>query len=188
MAIPLQITWHGMEASPALEARIRAKATDLERFASDIMQARVTVEAPHRHHHQGKLFRVRVALHLRGHDIAATHQHPKDHAHEDAHVAVRDAFDAAIRQIEDHVRIRRRDVKNHAEPCIGRVTHFVAGEDYGFIETAGGQEVYFHRNSVAGKAFDRLRVGARVEVSVVDGEKGPQASLVSPLDEDRRSG
>jgi hypothetical protein len=41
---------------------------------------------------------------------------PNDnHAHEDAHVAVRDAFDIARRQLEDHVRVARGDVKTHVK-------------------------------------------------------------------------
>ena len=52
------------------------------------------------------------------------------------------------------------------------------GEDCGFIETADGREVFFHRNSVLDDAFDRLTVGSEVRFVEEMGEKGPQASTV----------
>ncbi len=115
-----------------------------------------------------------------GADVVVTRESPRDHAHEDPYVAVRDAFDAAIRQVEDRVRRRRGDVKLHAPPLLrGRVARFVAGEDYGFIETSDGLEVYFHRNSVVGgDGFDRLRIGDEVRLALAEGEKGPQASTI----------
>lgn len=50
MTIPVQVTFKGMDPSPALEARIREKAAQLERFEGDILRCHVTLEAPHRHH------------------------------------------------------------------------------------------------------------------------------------------
>lgn len=52
--------------------------------------------------------------------------------------------------------------------------------DYGFIQTVDGTEIYFHRNSVAHRAFRRLKGGSRVRYTVEEGEKGPQASVVHP--------
>jgi ribosomal subunit interface protein len=179
MTIPLQVTFKGMDASPALEARIRDKAARLERFAARIQRCHVTIEAPHRRHRQGKLFRARIELVVPRGEVVVTRESPQDQAHEDAYVAVRDAFDAAVRRLEDHVRRLDRRVKHH-EPALrhGRVARFVAGEAYGFIETSDGQEVYFHRNSVVDGAFDQLKVGDAVRLAVAEGEKGPQASTV----------
>ncbi|MBW8269281.1 HPF/RaiA family ribosome-associated protein [Caldovatus aquaticus] len=189
MTVPLQITFKDMEPSPALEARIRAKAAELERFEHDILRCHVIVEAPHRHHHQGRLYRARVEVFVPRGDVFVTREGPLNHAHEDPYVAVRDAFDAAIRQLEDHVRKLRRQVKQHG-PAMrrGRVARFIAGEDYGFIETEDGEEVYFHRNSVSGNAFDELRVGDPVHLSVEEGEKGPQAVVVHPVHRHRSAG
>lgn len=49
--------------------------------------------------------------------IAIRHAHPADHAHEDPFVALRDAFRAARRRLEDYER-KRRDVKRHSEPAL----------------------------------------------------------------------
>ena len=184
MAVPLQITFKGMEPSPAMEERIREKVARLERFSDAILRCHVTVEAPHRHHHQGRLFRILVEIDVPRGRIVAGENGPQDHAHEDPYVALRDAFDAATRRLEDHMRRMGGAVKHH-EPVFvhGRVARFIAGEDYGFIETEDGQEVYFHRNSVARHGFDRLRVGDPVRVAVVEGEKGPQAAAVHPVGE-----
>ena len=104
--------------------------------------------------------------------------HGKRAEHEHAAVAIRDAFDAAVRQIEDVAREMRGQVKPHATEAHGRVTKFLAGEDCGFIETAEGREVFFHRNAVLDGAFDRLAVGSEVRIVEEAGVKGPQASTV----------
>ena len=66
MQIPLQISFHGMEPSPAIEARIREKAAKLERFHDRIVGCKVVIEAPHRHHHKGKLYNVRIDISVPG--------------------------------------------------------------------------------------------------------------------------
>jgi cold shock CspA family protein len=179
MAVPLQITFKGMEPSQALEARIREKAAKLERFEGDILRCHVTVEAPHQHHRQGHLYTARVEVFVPRGDVLVTHESPRDHAHEDPHVAVRDAFNVAVRLLEDHARKLDGRVKQHEAPQLrGRVARFEAEEGYGFIETSDGQEVYFHRNSLVGGGFERLQVGDEVRLAVAQGEKGPQASTV----------
>lgn len=108
MQIPVQITIRDMEHSEALETRIREKAHKLDEFFNHIMSCRVVVEMPHKHHHQGKQFNVRIDIGVPGSVIVVN----RDHA-EDVYVALRDAFDAAKRQLEDYVRKVRGDVKKH---------------------------------------------------------------------------
>jgi ribosomal subunit interface protein len=108
MQIPLQITIRGIEHSEALETHIRDKANKLEEFFDRIMSCRVVVEVPHKHHQQGKQFNVRIDIGVPGSEIAVT----RDHA-EDVYVALRDAFDAAKRQLEDYARKMRGDIKTH---------------------------------------------------------------------------
>ena len=108
MQIPLQITIRDMEHSDALEAHIRDKAQKLDEFFDHIMSCRVVVETPHKHHHQGKQFNVRIDIGVPGSEIVVNHDH-----HEDVYVALRDAFDAAKRQLEDYARKIRSDIKTH---------------------------------------------------------------------------
>ncbi len=108
MRIPLQITIRGIEHSEALETHIREKADKLDEFFDRIMSCRVVVELPHKHHHQGKHFNVRLDIGVPGSEIAVNRNHA-----EDVYVALRDAFDAAKRQLEDYARKMRGDTKAH---------------------------------------------------------------------------
>lgn len=114
MKLPLQITFRHTEPSPALETRIRELAARLERFSAHIMRCHVIVEPPAHHRRQGFLYDFRIAITLPDGEIAIRHAHPADHAHEDPYVALRDAFLAARRQLEDYERKRRGDVKTRA--------------------------------------------------------------------------
>jgi hypothetical protein len=68
-------------------------------------------------------------------------------------VAIREAFDAASRQIEDIARDMRGQVKEHTAESHGRVAKLLAADECGFIETADGREIYFHRNAVLDGAY-----------------------------------
>ena len=54
-------------------------------------------------------------------------------------------------------------------------------DGFGFLASADGREIYFHRNSVLDNAFASLSPGQRVTFFEEIGEKGPQASTVKPL-------
>ena len=178
MQIPLQITFRHMETSEALEAKIREKVDMLERFAEHITSCRVTVEAPHQNQQQGNLFNIKVDITLPGHEIVAARHPDKHQAHQDPYVALRDAFNAARRQLEDYVRKRKGNVKTHEVPPHGRVKTLYPHEDYGVIETPDGREIYFHRNSVLETDFDKLQEGDSVHFNEEMGDNGPQASSV----------
>ena len=179
MQLPLQITFRGMEPSGAVEANIRKKAEKLERFAEHITSCRVIVEVPHKHQQKGLLYSVKVDITLPNKEIVATRHSDEHHAHEDVYVVIRDAFNAAGRQLEDYVRKRRSQVKTHVQPPHGIISKLYPHEDYGIIETSDGREIYFHRNSVLNAAFDKLENGTRVHFTEEMGEKGPQASSVN---------
>lgn len=182
MPVPLQITFKDMDPSPAIEERIRDKAAHLERFFAHVQRCHVVVSAPHRHQHKGRLYEIDIHLTVPPrHDIHIGREGHMNHAHEDIGVAIRDAFDAAVRQLEDHARHLRGDVKSHAAPMHGRVARLFP--DHGFVETSDGQEVYFNANSVVEKGFDALEVGQEVRLVVAEGEsaKGWQATAVHPV-------
>ena len=176
MKLPLQVVFRNMEASAAVEAKIRERAEQLERLYDQIMSCRVVVEAHHKHHHQGNLYHARVDLKVPEAEIVASREPDEHHAHEDVFVAVRDAFDAVRRRLEDYARRRRGQVKPHAVPPHGRVADLYP--EHGKIETADGRLVYFHRNSVIDADFDKLSIGTEVRFVEEAGELGPQASTV----------
>ena len=180
MQLPLQITFRDMEPSEAVEANIRERAERLERFYDHIMSCRVMVESPHGHHHKGRLFDIRIDVTVPDGELVVNHgHHHKDHSHEDVYVAIRDAFAALRRQLEDYVQKRRGKTKTHEAPAHGRILALSSDEDYGRIETPDNRVIYFHRNSVLNSGFDKLDVGSEVRFVEEMGESGPQASTVT---------
>lgn len=178
MQIPLQVTFRDIERSEQLEQDVRQHASKLEEFYDRITSCRVVIEAPHHHHRQGNLYHVRVMVSVPHRELLVDREPGEHHAHEDAHVTIRDAFDAMRRQLEDYVRELRADVKVHTVPAHGKVAKILPEEGYGFIETADGREIYFHRNSVLEASFEDLQVGTQVRFAEEQGDEGPQASTV----------
>jgi ribosomal subunit interface protein len=110
METPLKITLHNVQRSDALEERIRESAAKLELVRPRITSCRVTIDQPVRHHRQGRLFGVRIEVRAPGHAQAVSTLKQ----HEDVYVALRDAFDAARRQLEESE--PRGEVKFHSTP------------------------------------------------------------------------
>lgn len=174
MQVPVQITMRDIPRSDALDAHIRDKAAKLEEFHPRITSCRVTVGELRKHHRQGRHFQVRIDIRVPGKEIVASRDH-----HEDVYVALRDAFDAARRQLEDAAREMRGDVKQHELPRHGRVSRMVAEEGYGFIVDSDGRELYFSRDNVVHPDFDRLAPGVEVQFIEEMASEGPQAKRVS---------
>ena len=183
MQTPLQITFRHMDSSDAVAARIRKRVEELECFFDGIISCRVVVECRHPRRLQGNLFQVRIDLNVPGREITVGRDPAAHHAHEDVYVAIRDAFDATLRRLEDYARERSGDVKLHAVPNHGRVARLLTEQNCGFILSADGNEIYFHRNSVANGGFDKLAIGDEVRFVAQHAEsaQGPQASTVAPI-------
>ena len=113
MTIPVQITFRHMETSPAVETRVRELTDHLGVFSDRIQTCRVVVDSPHRHHHQGKVFAVKVQLVLPGDDVVVDMERPQRDGHDDVYVVLRDAFDAAKRQLQQRMASLRGDEKRH---------------------------------------------------------------------------
>ena len=177
MQTPAQISFKGLPHSDAIEGDILKKVAKLEQVYPDIISCHVVVSASHRHHHQGNLYGVRIKLSVPDKEIVVSNDQHDNHAHEDAYVALRDAFDAARRQLEDYSRVRRRQVKSHTAPLHGVVIQLDPEGDSGIIHTADGRQVYFHRNSVIG-GFERLEAGSEVRFHEGEGDDGPRATTV----------
>lgn len=63
----------------------------------------------------------------------------------------------------------------------GTVKWFNGSKGYGFIERDSGEDVFVHYSAIIGDGFRNLEEGQRVEFSVTQGEKGPQAQDVTML-------
>jgi cold shock CspA family protein/ribosome-associated translation inhibitor RaiA len=182
MKLPLQISFRNLDRSETIEDRIREEAAQLDEFCDHIMSCRVVVDVPHRHHLTGNVYQIRLDIKVPGEEIAVVHE-PAEHDphYKNVNVAIRDAFDAAARKLEDYVRRQRQDVKHHEIRPHGRIVNLLPERGYGFIGTSEGREVYFHANSVLDSKFDDLTIGTEVTFVEELGEKGPQASTVRIL-------
>lgn len=179
MQVPFEIAFQNLEPSETLRSEVEKQARRLEKFHDRITSCHVAIIAPKTRHRHGDLFSVNIRVAMPLHkDILVTKTHGDVPEHEHVMVAIKDAFALAQRQIEDAAREMRGQVKPHEVEDHGRVAKFLAGENCGFIETADGREIYFHRNSVLDDAFDRLTVGTEVRFIEEAGEKGAQASTV----------
>lgn len=196
MQLPLQVTFRNMEASPAVQEWIEEQATRLESLYHPIMRCRVAVEAPHRHHKKGAQYHVRIDLTLPGGEIVIKRQPSlrgralqqgrreitKDLEvgvpHKNLRQAIDDAFKAASRRLQDYARRQTGRIKTHEPAPLARVSRLLSDEGYGFLTALDGREIYFHRDSVLNRGFNRLKVGTTVAFAEEPGEKGPQASTV----------
>jgi len=107
--MPARIHFLDMPRSEAIEAKIQARVDRLARFSDEIQKCEVWLESPHGHHRKGRLNGIRIRLTVPGEEIAIELQPESD----DVYVAIREAFDAARRKLEDYERRRRGQVKAH---------------------------------------------------------------------------
>lgn len=184
MQTPVEIKFHKLDRSDAVEAKVRERVARLERFHPKITSCHVYIEAAHRTpQHKSIDYDVRIEVRVPGTELMVSGKPGDNNAHGDVYIAVRDAFAAMERQLK---RVRSEavgTVKTHAAPLQGTVQELHANSDHGQIATTDGRLIYFHRNSVLDGGFDSLGEGDTVELSVRDdeSEKGPQASTVRQI-------
>ena len=105
MPIPVQIKFLNIPASDAVEAEIRKRADKLQQFSDRIQRCDVIVETSGKHKQQGHQYEVRIDLSVPGAEIVLN----RTHSNENIYVAVRDAFDAATRKVQEHFQVPRGD-------------------------------------------------------------------------------
>ncbi|HWO40814.1 MAG TPA: HPF/RaiA family ribosome-associated protein [Candidatus Eisenbacteria bacterium] len=184
MQVPLKITFRKVKKTPDLEELIGEQAAKVERVCDYVASCRVAVEKPQQHQKSGNPYRVRIDVTVPPeHELVVVRESGKGELHEQLQTVVRDAFSAMRRQLKRLVEKQRRDIKTHpAQETAGFVVRLFREQGYGFIKSLDGQEIYFHKNSLARGEFDRLEVGAGVQWVEVEGEKGPQATTVRIVD------
>ncbi len=178
MQLPMQISFHNMEPDAEVEQMVRERAAKLERFYDRIMSCRVVIDIPHRHHKNGNVYQIRLDITVPGGEIAVSREAPGQTAAKALPIAIKEAFEAAIRQLEDYARKRRQEVKHLEEQPHAKVERLFPDEGYGFLRTLDGREIYFHKNAVINASIDELKPGTEVAFVEQMGDKGPQASTV----------
>jgi len=173
-----QVSFDGIPVDDSLRDAALEHIDRLEDFCDRITGCHVVIAQPHRHHRLGRLYSVRVDVRVPGGEIVVNRDHHLDHAHEDAYVALRDAFAAARRRLEDHVRRMRGEEKPHDSRRRGRVSQLFPLAAHGFIVTPDGREIYFHRHAISDHDYQTIDVGSEVYFREEAGDAGPQATFV----------
>lgn len=123
-----QFTFHNMDRSAALEAKALERLQKIDRIFNGVVGCRVAFEARHRHHRQGTIYHVTIHLSVPGVDVVVTDLPEENHAHEDPFVALRDAFDAASRQLETRIGKMRGEGHRGRAPLVGQERREEEGE------------------------------------------------------------
>src|SRR5262249_18992616 len=108
MKLPIQITIRDMDQSPTIISNIQKKAKKLDRYYGRIMSCRVVLHIPQKHQHQGKLYCVSIDLTVPNEEIVINKI-----KNQNAFVAIRDAFNAAQRKLQNFAHKQRGEIKNH---------------------------------------------------------------------------
>ncbi len=169
----VQITVRDLPNSPALEDHLRKKANKLTQFYQRINSCRIVISLAQKHKHQGKLYCVRIDITVPGKELVVNKK-----LNEDVYIAIRDAFDALERQVENYARKRRGNVKTHEAVDHGVIARLFMDEGYGFIEDRQGQELYFSMANTHYPEFSQLKIGDEVEFITVPASDGWQAHHV----------
>lgn len=110
MQLPLQITSRQLEVTTAIENSIKEKINKLDRYYDRIIGCHVTIDTPHRHKHKGRQYNLSIDMTVPGKEIVVKHE-----SHEDLYVSIREAFEAAKRQLIEYSAKRRGEVKAKPE-------------------------------------------------------------------------
>jgi ribosomal subunit interface protein len=176
MQLPLHITYRDIVPLPSVEPEVRRRAAKFDQWTSDVIACHVAFEAEGKRHRQGHSYKVKVSITVPDTEIVAgTRQ-----GNEDLKIALRDAFDAADRQLEDYARRRRGQTKSHPPVLHGRIVRLEA-DGTGFIANAAGDQFHFDRSHLVHEGFEALRVGQEVRFVGATSKAGPEARRIAAL-------
>lgn len=183
MQIEPVISFKGLDSSDAIKEVILKRIERLEQFHNRLTSCRVTVEMPNKFGNNARVYEVHVDITYPGGEIYSARDRKRNHAHEDVHLAIRDSFNAAERQLEDASRkMSGHMVKPEPMKLHGTVDRLVPEEGFGFIKTAEGREYFFRRESLTSpELWEALAPGSEVRFTEHNGEKGPFASAVTTV-------
>jgi len=97
--VPLQITFRNLPHSDAIATRIEQQFNKLCHYYDRILRCQVIVEVPHQHHYEKNPYHIRINLSLPGEKLVINRDKPENY-HDNAYIAIRDAFNAAQRKLK----------------------------------------------------------------------------------------
>lgn len=172
MSLTPQIIFRDIPKSVSLETQIRNKISKLTLFCDEIMHCDIELSQTQKNANNGKLYQSRISISVPGKEIVVNHK-----LNEDAYVCIRDAFNAARRQLQDYMRKKRGQVKTHELLISGYITSLLADDQVGFI-TAAGNEYYFTKDNVSAPTFAELSEGMLVSFMPAVDKVGHRAHRV----------
>jgi cold shock CspA family protein/ribosome-associated translation inhibitor RaiA len=182
MQTAVKIDFYGAEPSQVVQRLITDHVAKLEHVYGGITACHVGLKVRSDRHRKGGPYEVSVHMALpNGREVNVRRTPQLDERYTNVLFAVNDAFRRARRQLQDQVRRLQASTKAHEPQPIGTVARFNRRTGFGFIRSEGGDEVYFHKNSVVGAPLRKIAIGTRVTFAEEAGEKGPQASTVRVL-------
>ncbi len=110
MTNEFQVVFHNIDQSDAIIDTVNKRIVKLERFCDQIITGRVVLDSPHNNHHKGKVYSVGLEIHTPNKEVRVNQEQHDNHAHEDLYVAIRDAFNAAERQLKSVAKKHRAPV------------------------------------------------------------------------------
>ena len=186
MQAPIEIAFHNIEQADWAEDAIRDHVARLEQMFDRLTTCRVRVDQRANNANNTIPPVVRIELSVPGHrDIVVAHEPDRlqrKFQAPDLHNAINEAFRIAERrlgQFKDQLRDRTAAGRHEAaNGMLGQIVEITPAQDFGFLLTASGGLLYFHRNSVLVGDFDRLEVGDQLHYVEDMGDTGPIATKV----------
>ena len=101
MTTPVEVHFHGIEKSEAVEQRVREKVAKLKKHFERMTSCRVGIEVPQRTAEKPKVYQIKIEIGVpRRSPIVISHERTGSHANEELGLAIRDAFEAALRKVD----------------------------------------------------------------------------------------
>jgi len=182
----IEIAFHHVDSSEWAEQQIRSRIADLEKIYDRLTACRVRVIRRATNNTDTIPPVVRIELGIPGRtDLVVSHEPEhlqRKFQRPDLRHAINEAFRIAERQLLDIKTNREGRTKemHHDTPnqLLGQVTEIHPDEDFGFLITASGGLLYFHRNGMLSGDFDSLKRGTAVYYVEDVGDTGPIATKV----------
>jgi ribosome-associated translation inhibitor RaiA/cold shock CspA family protein len=186
MQIQPEIAFHNCEKVDWAEDQILDHIERLEEIYDRLITCRVRVDQRNDNTNHTIPPVVRIEISVPGHkDIVV--------AHEPGHLQrkfqapdLKNAINEAFRIAEDRLVRYKEQLTDRTAPgtheaaneMLGQIAEITPPEDFGFLLTASGSLLYFHRNSLLTGNFDRLERGDEVHYVEGLGDTGPTATKV----------
>jgi ribosome-associated translation inhibitor RaiA/cold shock CspA family protein len=180
MQIEPILSYHNIESSPAIDELVHRRIAMLESREARITGCDVTMEAPQKRKRHGRVFRVRLNLHMPGPDLSISREVAQGSAQDDLMLAVNRAFSAAEKALKKRKKVMAGiEVKHHPPILHGVIEELEPELGHGWLRADDGRSVYFQRDSLTSDIWDRLAKGTRLRFRETEGDKGPFAVSVS---------